>query len=124
MALSGHTDSRMLLDVRQLWIQSDTLNWWEENSSRHWGWSKEWTWILSFNSKVDQYIQGRRKGGAWRGHCPTCPFIRGATGTDVPLYKSIIGKFMAYQDRIETNLLQLFAHPETSEMVFYNFFFF
>jgi len=22
---------------------------------------------------------------------------------------------MAYQDRIETNLLQLFAHPETSE---------
>jgi len=28
---------------------------------------------------------------------------------------SIIGNFMAYQDRIETNLLQLFAHPETSE---------
>jgi len=28
---------------------------------------------------------------------------------------SIIGNFMAYQDRFETYLLQLFAHPETSE---------
>jgi len=28
---------------------------------------------------------------------------------------------MVYQDRIETNLLQLFAHPETSEWFFYNF---
>ena len=28
---------------------------------------------------------------------------------------------MVYQDQIETNLLQLITHPETSEMVLYNF---
>jgi len=28
---------------------------------------------------------------------------------------------MVYYDRIETDLLQLFTHRETSEMVFYNF---
>jgi len=30
--------------------------------------------------------------------------------------KRVIGDFMFYKDRTETNLLQLFAHPETSEM--------
>jgi len=30
---------------------------------------------------------------------------------DVLFHNRIIGKFMIYQDRIETNLLQLFAHP-------------
>jgi len=39
----------------------------------------------------------------------------GATGTEVPIYKSIVDNFMVYQNRIETNLLQLFAHLETSE---------
>jgi len=29
----------------------------------------------------------------------------------VPFYESIIGEFMAYQNRIETNLLQLLAPP-------------
>ena len=33
----------------------------------------------------------------------------------MPLYESIIGNFMVYQDRLETYLLQLFAHPDTSE---------
>jgi len=37
-----------------------------------------------------------------------------ATGADVPYQKSGISNFMFYQDQIETNLLQLFAHPETS----------
>jgi len=36
-------------------------------------------------------------------------------GAEVPFYKSIIGNFMVYQDQLETFLLQLFAHPETSE---------
>jgi len=31
----------------------------------------------------------------------------------VPFYEDIIGNFVAYQDQIETNLLQLFAQPET-----------
>jgi len=40
-------------------------------------------------------------------------FIRGATGAEVPFYKSMIGNCMVYHDRIESNLLQIFAHPET-----------
>jgi len=51
-------------------------------------------------------------------------FHKGPTGAEVPFYKNIIGNFMVYQDRIETNLLQLFAHPETSEMIFYNFWYY
>jgi len=39
------------------------------------------------------------------------PFVRGAT--EMPFYKSIIGNFMVYQDRLKTYLLQLLAHPET-----------
>jgi len=45
-------------------------------------------------------------------------FHKWGNGGRVPLYKSIIGNFMVYQDRIETNLLQLFVHPETSEWFF------
>jgi len=36
-------------------------------------------------------------------------------GAEVPFYKIFIGNFMVSQDRIETNLLQPFAHPEISE---------
>jgi len=44
------------------------------------------------------------------------PIHKGGNG-DVGsfLCGSIAGNFMVYQDRLETNLLQLFAHPETSE---------
>jgi len=49
------------------------------------------------------------------GRCMT-----GATQMEVPFYKSIVVDFMVYQDRIETNLLQLVAHLETFRMVFYN----
>ena len=41
--------------------------------------------------------------------------MTGATQMEVPFYKSIVVDFMVYQDRIETNLLQLVAHLETSE---------
>ena len=44
-----------------------------------------------------------------------CPFERGATGAEVPFHNNVIGSFMVCQYRIETNLLQLFAHPENSE---------
>jgi len=50
------------------------------------------------------YQQGRRKGGEWGG---TDSFISGGNGAVVPFYKSITGNFMVYQDRIETNFLQL-----------------
>jgi len=39
----------------------------------------------------------------------------GSTGAVVPFHNSIIGSFMVYQDRLEANSLQLFAHSETSE---------
>jgi len=49
------------------------------------------------------------------GTSPPCPFTKGARGAAVPFDENVIGNFMVYQDRIETNLLQPFAHPETSE---------
>jgi len=33
------------------------------------------------------------------------PFQQGKTGAEVPFHNSIIGNFMVYQDRLETNLL-------------------
>jgi len=43
------------------------------------------------------------------GYCP-CPFESEATGAKVPFHYRIISNFMVYQDRLETNLLQLSAH--------------
>jgi len=48
------------------------------------------------------------------GHCSPA-FERGATEAQVPLHNSIISNFMIYQDRLERNLLQLFANTENSE---------
>jgi len=52
-------------------------------------------------------------GIAWA--LPPLTFQKGVTGAVVPFHNSIIGNFMVYQARIETNFLQLFAHPENSE---------
>jgi len=55
------------------------------------------------------YIQG-----CWRARIfLLCPFTRGATGAEVLF--SIIGNLMVYEDRVETNLSQLFVHTENSE---------
>jgi len=43
------------------------------------------------------------------------PFINGAMEAAVPFYENVIGNFMVYHVRIETNLLHLFAHPEISD---------
>jgi len=48
------TGSRMLMDIRWVWTQIDTLNKWEENSSRHIGGSEEWTWIRWFMGRIEQ----------------------------------------------------------------------
>ena len=32
-----------------------------------------------------------------------------------PFHNSIIGNFMVYQDRLETNLLQLFVNPKNTK---------
>jgi len=46
------------------------------------------------------------------------PYPRGETGSAVPFYENIVSKFMVYQDRIETKLLQLFEDLETSDWFF------
>jgi len=38
------------------------------------------------------------------------PLKEGATGAQVPLHNRTISNFIFYQDRLETNLLQLLAH--------------
>jgi len=43
-----------------------------------------------------------------------CPCKWGTTLVEVPFHNSIIDNFMVDQDRLKTNLLQLFAHPESS----------
>jgi len=48
--------------------------------------------------------------GFMTGALPPCPLKEGETGAQVPLHNSIISNFMIYQDRLETNLLQLFTH--------------
>ena len=48
------------------------------------------------------------------GALTPCPFNRGVTGAEVLFRNSTIGNLMFYHDRLETNLLQLFAHPDNS----------
>jgi len=40
---------------------------------------------------------------------------RTPTSNTTAFHNSIIGNFMVYQHRLETNLLQLFGHPENPE---------
>jgi len=49
------------------------------------------------------------------GDIASWPFVKEATGGAGAFYMIIIGNLMFYQDRLETYLLQLFAHPDTSE---------
>jgi len=54
--------------------------------------------------------------GTWLGHCPPCPFQgRTEEEEEVPFHKvsEVISWFIEID--LETNLLQLFAHAETSE---------
>jgi len=54
------------------------------------------------------------QGGPESGALLPLPFQKGEAG-GLPFHNRIVGNFMVYQDRIETYLLQLFAHPEISE---------
>jgi len=49
--------------------------------------------------------QGFLNGGAWRG----------VMGAEVPLHNRTKRNFAVYEDRLETNLLQLFVQPKNSE---------
>jgi len=68
--------------------------------------------------------QERRRTREVRGQCLPCPFIRIATGAEAPFHNSIIAHFMVCKDRLETNVLQVFAHRETSEGFSLNFWLF
>jgi len=47
---------------------------------------------------------------------PPLPFRKGDNrGGGFLYHNSIIGNILFYQDLLETNLLQLFGHPENSE---------
>jgi len=34
---------------------------------------------------------------------------------EVPFHNSVVGNYMVYQNRIETNMFAAFAHPQNSE---------
>jgi len=55
--------------------------------------------------------------GEWRrgGGIAPSSLSEGGTGAEVSFRNCIKGNNMVYQDRLETNLLQLFGHPENSE---------
>ena len=55
------------------------------------------------------------ENGSMVGALPSLPFQKGTTGAEVLYHNSIIGNIMLYQDLLETNLLQVFGHPENSE---------
>jgi len=71
-------------------------------------------YIAHIENLVGHWLFATQK--RWRtGALFPCHFKKGATGAELPFHNSIIGIFMAYQDQLETNLLQLCAHPENSE---------
>jgi len=50
-----------------------------------------------------------------KSHAQIPAFRKGSSGADVSFRNSIIGNFIVYQDRIETDLLKLCARPENPE---------
>jgi len=73
------------------------------------------TWLILASYCREQDLEAATpENGGVIGHFPPSLSV-GATGTEVPFHKSIMVNLMVHQDRLETNLLQLFAHPETSE---------
>jgi len=91
---------------------------------------REWLLWVCFYTELKQTVfvvrqshgrpQGRQnRGESRRGdrgdRSPWNLQIQGrATGAQLPLHNSILSNFMIYQDRLETNLLQLFAHTQNS----------
>jgi len=70
------------------------------------------TWNL--RDYASYCLPGTPESGCMMGALPPA-LSQGGTRADVPFYKSIIGNFMVDQNWLETNLLQLIVHPETSD---------
>jgi len=68
-------------------------------------------WLPSFLCVLFCMCVHARDAGEWwmTGELPPCPFER---GVEVPFNNIITFNFVVCQDRLETHLLQLFAHPE------------
>ena len=68
--------------------------------------------------RVESKNNMHRDAGEWRhggGIVPSALSKGGQGGQKCLSHNSIIGNFMVYQDRLESNSLQLFEHPENSE---------
>jgi len=65
------------------------------------------------NSIIGNFRNGGK--GLNDGGIAPCPFERGTTGAEAPFHNRITGDFLVFQNQLETNLLQLFAHPDNSE---------
>jgi len=77
-------------------------------------------WINSANlcekNFKQLWLESKNAGERGNGRgISSLQYEKGETGTEVPFHDNIIGNFMVYQYRIETNLLQLFALRENSE---------
>ena len=71
-----------------------------------------WQLLLIAVSEIVLYCVKRSKdAGKWQGHFP----LLFQKGRRCIFHHSIVGNFMVYQDRIETNLWQLFAQQKNPE---------
>jgi len=69
--------------------------------------------MLQYSHSIHPAVLPREK---WTNYMPRyLPFRKGSNGADVSFHNNIIGNFIVCQDRIETDLLKLCAHPENSE---------
>ena len=68
--------------------------------------------MFIYSKRIKPREAGER---AHDGDISPLPFQIGGKGAAVPFYEIVMGSFMVYQLPTETNLLQLFARPETSD---------
>ena len=68
-----------------------------------------WTpFLTGFSGILPRFSANQNFWGCACTHCIP-------TSNTTAFHNSITGNFLVYQDRLETNLLQLFAHPRNSE---------
>jgi len=98
---------------------------WSPKKGLHVFFHKLWVWFLEVKQRWAPFIPGfsgillrfSANQHFWGCACTPCT----PTSNTTTFHISIIGNFMVYQDRLETNLLQLFGNLENSEKIFYKF---
>jgi len=71
--------------------------------------SRPWRPLKALANVSESRCDQGRRNGVHYGGTATLTFERGGNGGTSALHNSIISNLMIYQDRLETNLLQLFA---------------